>query len=269
MSDPQVIPLPQVGENIREPLSAVQTAGVTQPHRPVLLHQRFVNVPQEKIQSKPRPLSDFLNRVILGDCVQVMAAMPSASVDFVLTDPPYAARYRDRSGRTVINDNGTAWLTPAFAQIARVLKDNRFCVSFYGWHKVDAFMAAWRAAGLRPRAHFVWIKRYASGRNLTAYCHEQAYLLCKGEPPKPSMILRDVLDWRYTGNRYHPTQKPLMALRPLIAAYSNPGDIILDPFAGSGTTVVAAKQLRRQYIAMELETRYCKTARERLSRIHS
>jgi site-specific DNA-methyltransferase (adenine-specific) len=54
----------------------------------------------------------------------------------------------------------------------------------------------------------------------------------------------------------------------LIAAYSKPGDIILDPFAGSGTTVVAAKQLGRRYIAMELEARYCKIAQERLNRIH-
>jgi len=254
---PHAIPLPHWGENIREP-----SAPVIQPDL-----RRLINVPQEKMQPMRPTMSDFLGRVMPGDCVQLMAAMPAASVDFVLTDPPYAARYCDRSGRTVTNDNRTAWLMPAFAQIARVLRSNRFCVSFYGWHKVDAFMAAWRAAGLRPRAHFVWIKRYASGQNLAAYCHEQAYLLCKGEPPKPDLVLRDVLAWRYTGNRYHPTQKPLMALRPLIAAYSTPGDIILDPFAGSGTTVVAAKQLRRRYIAMELEARYCKIAQERLSRV--
>jgi site-specific DNA-methyltransferase (adenine-specific) len=157
-------------------------------------------------------VAEFVNRIIHGDCIQVIATMPDTCVDLVVTDPPYAARYRDRSDRIVANDDTTSWLKPAFAQIVRVLKNNRFCVSFYGWHKVDTFMAAWRAAGLRPRAHFVWIKRYASGQNLAAYCHEQAYLLCKGEPPKPSLVLRDVLEWRYTGNRYHPTQKPLMAL---------------------------------------------------------
>jgi adenine-specific DNA-methyltransferase len=220
--------------------------------------------PGARTETKPRPIEDFVGRVIPGDCVQIMKAMPDASVDFVLTDPPYGARYRDRSGRTVANDDSTSWLKPAFQQIARVLKDNRFCVSFYGWHKVDAFMAAWRAAGLRPRAHFVWPKRYASSENLVAYCHEQAYLLAKGEPPKPNLMLRDVLEWRYTGNRYHPTQKPLIALRPLIAAYSNPGDIVLDPFAGSGATALAAKELSRQYIAIELDRGHCDGARERL-----
>jgi len=214
-----------------------------------------------------RPLSDFIGRVITGDCVSIMATMPNACIDFVLTDPPYAARYRDRTGRTVIGDNTLSWLQPAFLQITRVLKNNRFCVSFYGWHKVDAFMAAWRAAGLRPRAHFVWPKRYASGSNLVAYHHEQAFLLAKGEPQKPELVLKDVLDWRYTGNTYHPTQKPLIALRPLIAAFSRPGEIVLDPFAGSGASVIAAKQLQRQYIAIELLSRYCNTARERLRRI--
>jgi len=214
---------------------------------------------------QPALLSDFTNRVICGDCIEVMRGMPSECIDLVVTDPPYVARYRDRAGRSVANDNQTGWLHPAFWQIARVLKNDSFCVSFYGWHKVDAFMAAWRAAGLRPRAHFVWPKRYASGGSIVAYCHEQAYLLSKGEPLKPQLVLRDVLEWRYSGNVHHPTQKPLIALQPLIAAYSNPGDVVLDPFAGSGTTAVATQQAGRRYIAIELESTYCEQMRERLA----
>ena len=84
--------------------------------------------------------------------------MPAESVDFILTDPPYLARYVSRDGRRVENDDDDAWLCPAFAAAARVLKPGRFCVSFYGWHRVDAFMAAWRAAGLRPVGHFVFVK---------------------------------------------------------------------------------------------------------------
>jgi hypothetical protein len=118
------------------------------------------------------------------------------------------------------DDDSTSWLNPAFQEIGRVMKNNSFCVSFYGWSKVDVFMAAWRAAGLRPRAHLVWPKPYASLERLVGYCHEQAYLLSKGEPPQPKTILRDVLPWKYTGNQHHPTQKPLIALTPLIEAFS-------------------------------------------------
>src|SRR5580658_3022793 len=103
-------------------------------------HQQSISVEAvARTEMRPQPISDFLGRVICGDCIQIMESMPDASVDFVLTDPPYATRYRDRSGRTVANDDTTSWLKPAFQQIARVLKDDSFCVSFYGWHKVDAF----------------------------------------------------------------------------------------------------------------------------------
>lgn len=71
-----------------------------------------------------KPISAFVNRVICGDCAGVMDEMPDESVDFVLTDPPHMARYRDLTGRTVRNDDNALWLFPAFAQIGSVLKDN-------------------------------------------------------------------------------------------------------------------------------------------------
>ena len=84
----------------------------------------------------------FRNRVINGDCTQVLKSLPERSVDFVLTDPPYLVRYHDRQGRNVANDDNAAWLKPAFAEIYRVLKPDHFCVSFYGWSQVDKFFAA-------------------------------------------------------------------------------------------------------------------------------
>jgi site-specific DNA-methyltransferase (adenine-specific) len=59
--------------------------------------------------------------------------------------------------------------------------------------------------------------------------------------------LPDVLEWRYAGNELHPTQKPVMAILPLVMAYSEQGDIVLDPFAGSGTTALASLELGRRY----------------------
>ncbi len=207
----------------------------------------------------------FVNRVIPGDCVDVMRRMPERSVDFVLTDPPYAVRYRDRSGRTLLNDDSTDWLLPAFAEVARVLKDNRFCVSFYGWPRADAFLEAWRSVGLRPVGHLVFVKLYRSNDQVRFlnHRHEQAYLLAKGYP-RPVHTINDVLDWEYTGNRHHPTEKPVSALTPLVGAFSRPHDIVLDPFAGSGSTAVAARDLGRRYIAIELATRHCETAAARL-----
>ena len=73
-----------------------------------------------------------------------------------------------------------------------------------------------------------------------------------------------MLPWRYAGNELHPTQKPVMALLPLIMAFSQQHDIVLDPFAGSGTTAVAAETLGRRYIGIELDPQYCRIAQERL-----
>ena len=88
-----------------------------------------------------------LNTVLHGDCVEIMRGMQPASIDFVITDPPYITRYSARDGRSVANDDNARWLKPAFAQMHRLLKSAAFCVSFYGWNKADLFIDAWRSAG--------------------------------------------------------------------------------------------------------------------------
>ena len=100
-----------------------------------------------------------LDSIVNGDCIEVMGRMASAAVDFVLTDPPYIARYRSRTGQSVINDDNGAWLQPAFTQMYRLLKPGSFCVSFYGWSKADRFIAAWRSAGFRMVGHLVFRKK--------------------------------------------------------------------------------------------------------------
>lgn len=204
------------------------------------------------------------NFVYHGDCVAVMKTFPEASVDLVVTDPPYMVGYRDRDGRTVHNDRGVRWVRPSFAEVARVLKPGHFCVSFYGWQMVERFMTAWKDAGLEPYGHVVWTKGYPSNKGLVRRHHEQAYVLSKGRPCQPFAPLRDVIPWRYTGNRLHPTQKPVSALKPLIVAFSRPGDLVLDPFLGSGTTAVAAVELGRRYVGIEQVEEYCTVARVRL-----
>ncbi len=199
-----------------------------------------------------------------GNCIDVMRAMPGGSVDFALTDPPYITRYRDRDRRTVANDDNGTWLDDSFAQLHRVLKKNAFAVSFYGWPKIDLFAAAWHKAGFRIGGHIVFRKRYTTKRALLSYRHEQAFLLVKGNPPPPKAPPVDVIDWVYTGNKLHPTQKPVAVLRPLIKAFSQPGETVLDPFAGSGSTLVAAAALGRCGVGIELDIAHCATMRTRL-----
>jgi site-specific DNA-methyltransferase (adenine-specific) len=193
-----------------------------------------------------------------------MRQLPAASVDFILTDPPYLVRYRSRDGRTVANDNNDHWLRPAFAEMYRLLRPGSFAVSFYGWNTVDRFFAAWKAAGFRVVGHLVFRKRYASSARFLQYRHESAYLLAKGDVPVPAHPIPDVLDWHYTGNRLHPTQKAVENLRPLVEAFCPPGGLVLDPFCGSGSSLVAARDAGRGFLGLELDAGHHRTATARL-----
>lgn len=210
------------------------------------------------------PTSAPCNTILHGDCVTLMETIPDGSVDLILTDPPYLVNYRPRSGQRVANDNGNEWLQPAADGMYRVLKPDAFCISFYGWTQADQFIAAWRNAGFRLVGHIVFRKGYASASGYLRGQHEMAYLLAKGRPPKPARPIGDVIDYPYTGNRLHPTQKPVEALRPLIECFTQAGDLVFDPFLGSGSTLVAAAQLGREWLGIELDEAHHRTACARL-----
>lgn len=205
-----------------------------------------------------------MSRIVLGDCLAVLPTLPDRCVNLIVTDPPYLVNYRDRSGRSIANDKDDAWLAPTFRQLYGVLADNSFAVSFYGWNRVDRFVTAWRSAGFRIVGHIVFAKSYQSKARFLGYQHESAYLLAKGQPALPEKPLPDVLPWKYTSNQLHPTQKPVECLRPLIETFSQPHDIVLDPFAGSGSTCVAARQSGRRFFGIELDPRYHAAATARL-----
>ena len=208
------------------------------------------------------------NRLFHGDSIKVMQRLPDGSVDLIVTDPPYLVNYRDRTGRAIANDDPQSadWLPAAFVEMYRLLKPGSFCLSFYGWNRVEPFMSAWKGAGFAPVGHIVWQKSYASKTGMTRATHECAYLLAKGCPKRPTKPVADVLPWgRYTGNRLHPCQKPVSVFTPIIEAYSKRGEVILDPFAGSASTAIAAMELERRYLAIELDWQYYQLAWRRLN----
>jgi len=206
----------------------------------------------------------LINTILNADCLKALPMLQNESVGFILTDPPYITRYRSRDGRIIPNDDNDAWLKPASAEMYRVLARDSFAVSFYGWPMADRFLQAYRAAGFRVVGHLMFPKTYASSTRFVRYQHEAAFLLAKGEPRPPERPIGDVIPWKYTGNRLHPTQKPLSVLAPLVQTFSAEGDTVLDPFAGSGSTLMAAKSLGRSYIGFELDADYHAIAKRRL-----
>ena len=212
-----------------------------------------------------KTIESFINQVIHGDCVKVLQSMPSESIDCVITDPPYLVNYSPRDGRRCMSYNSDHWLEPSFRELYRVLKPDSFCATFYGWPWIDRFMDVWKKCGFRPISHLTWIKSHCSREGYSRSFHEVGFLLAKGKPLKPLKPPRDVLPWEYTGNKLHTNQKPVVAITPLIEAYSQPYNIILDPFAGSGTTGVAARQCGRRFVLIEKVCEHCSTTKGRLA----
>ena len=88
------------------------------------------------------------NTVIEGDCTRVLRTLPSECVDAVVTDPPYFVRYTDRSRRTIANDDDPNSVLGAFTDVYRLLKNDTFCISFYGWNRSMLFFRLGAEPGL-------------------------------------------------------------------------------------------------------------------------
>lgn len=106
-----------------------------------------------------------MSRFIQGNCVHIMSGFPDNAVDFILTDPLYLVGFRDRQGRTIAGDKTDEWLQPASHEMYRVLKKDALLISFYGWNRVDRFMAAWKKSGIqRCRPPGVYQNLHIEGR---------------------------------------------------------------------------------------------------------
>jgi site-specific DNA-methyltransferase (adenine-specific) len=211
-----------------------------------------------------------------GDCRDVLPTLPDA--DLVLTDPPYGLA----DGSAVVRKNSTVIEDWDDAGHNAVVEDWRGCLRCAPDACLVEFMGAHLAGEDRVRA----------GHVATGWTPWRRYLLVKRAPPptpRPTFVsgweaagvsFRGQRRWygggatpdRWIGmtpNRLnvgeHPTEKPLAPLRMLVTALSPPSALVVDPFAGSGTTLVAAKALGRRAIGIEIEERYCEIAARRLS----
>jgi adenine-specific DNA-methyltransferase len=203
-----------------------------------------------------------------GDCQIVMPTFPNESFDFVLTDPPYLVNHEGRwdgPRQSIVGDDHDDWLHPTFREIWRVLKADTFCVSFYGWPQCDRFVGVWKQLGFRLVSHLAFVKNVWGLGRYTRGKHETAYLLAKGHPPRPANGIADVIEWEREPDAFHPHQKPVQALYPLLAAYTPPNGTVLDPFLGSGSTLRASKDMGFSAIGIEIDEQYCRRAVARLA----
>ena len=202
-----------------------------------------------------------------GDSLSVMPTLPSCSVDFILTDPPYLVNYRGRwdgEKTTIVGDDDVSWVAPAYREMHRLLKDDGFIVTFYGWPHSDVFVGTFKQLGFRIVSHLAFVKNVWGLGRFTRGQHETAFLLAKGRPEAPNPAGSDVIEWMREKDAAHPNQKPVSALYPLIESFAPRGGVVFDPFMGSGSTLRAAKDTGRCGVGIEIEERWCRFAVERL-----
>jgi modification methylase len=258
----------------------------------------------DKLPNAELPRADLpLDSIIMQDCITAMRALPAKSVDMIFADPPYNLQLGgdlsrpdgshvdavtddwDKFDSLAIYDKFTrAWLTEA----KRILKDNGAIWVIGSYHNIFKVGSAIQDLGYWILNDIVWRKANPmpnfKGTRFTN-AHETLIWASMGEKARYTFnyrsmkTLNDELqmrsDWEFPicggqerlkrdGVKVHPTQKPEALIYRILLACTKPGDVVLDPFFGTGTTGAVAKRLGRRWIGIEREAGYCAAAIERI-----
>jgi site-specific DNA-methyltransferase (adenine-specific) len=256
------------------------------------------------VKSVAKKLS--LNQILHGDCIEILASLPENSVDLIFADPPYNLQLRNdlyRPNMTKVDAVNDGW--DKFGDFAeydeftrewlsasqRVLKETGTLWVIGSYHNIYRVGAIMQDLGFWFLNDIVWIKsnpmpNFRGVRFTNA--HETMIWAQKKKGAKYTFnhqsmkALNDDLqmrsDWnlnlatgrqriKSNGAKAHSTQKPEALLYRVIMASSNPGDVVLDPFFGSGTTGAVAKKLGRNWIGIERDKRYIKVAQKRIDAV--
>jgi len=248
----------------------------------------------------------MLDRIIIGDCIEAMSKLPAGSVDAVFADPPYNLQLSGelrRPNDSVVDAVDDAWdqfegfeaydaFTRAWlSEARRILKPDGTLWTIGAYHNIFRVGAVLQDLGFWMLNDIVWNKTNPMpnfrGRRFTN-AHETLIWCARGKESRHYFnydgmkALNDGLqmrsDWslpicsgrerlKRDGRKAHPTQKPEALLHRVILASTRPGDVILDPFFGSGTTGAVAKRLGRHWIGIEQDAEYAAIAEKRIEAV--
>ena len=211
-----------------------------------------------------------------GDCLDVMRGMESESVDYVFTDPPYGISFKpqrhDRfeviEGDCLGNEDLEEFLNQSFSEIKRLLKNNTALHVCSGWSNIDINLRTLKKYFM-VKGLLVWKKNnFGIGYHLRPQ-HELILLAFKGEPRPPEKAPSDVWEFKKIQSEklLHSCQKPNSLVEKALLLYTKPSDLVLDPFAGSGTTLEVAEQLNRNSVGIEIDPKYCEIIRKRMNNL--
>ena len=256
---------------------------------------------------KPMDRLDLpLDQIIQGDCLEVLAALPEDSIDLVFADPPYNLQLQQelwRPNMTLVNGVGDEW--DHFASFAaydaftlawlsacrRVLKDTGTLWVIGSYHNIFRVGVILQDLDFWILNDVIWLKtnpmpnfrgvRFTNAHETLIWAQKKqgaAYTFNYQAMKALNDDLQMRSDWylplctgkerrKTNGEKAHPTQKPEALLYRVLLASTNPGDLVLDPFFGTGTTGAVAKKLGRHFIGIERDAGYIKIAQERIAAV--
>ena len=259
------------------------------------------------VSRPPPVPSQAANRVIVDDCLNALRSLPDESCDLVFADPPYNLQLASdlmRPNNTRVDGVDEAWdkfssfaeydqFTHVWlAECRRVLKPDGAIWVIGSYHNVFRLGGALQDLGFWIQNDIIWRKVNPMpnfrGRRFTN-AHETLIWAARDQRSRATFnyeslkALNDDIqmrsDWLFPicsgperlkdegGRKAHPTQKPEALLSRVLLASTKPGDVVLDPFFGTGTTGAVAKRLGRRWIGIERDTDYAKAARERIAKV--
>jgi DNA modification methylase len=215
--------------------------------------------------------SNKIQEVWLGDCLELMKNIPDKSVSSIFTDIPYNQINRKSNGLRKLNKGSADVLSFDLNYFLEEI--NRVCFgSFYIFCSTEqtSLIRSFFSKNKLSTRHCIWEKTNPSPMN-GQYIWLSSIENCIFAKNKKSIFNEHCKSsvWRFPNgkSKKHPTEKPIKLFEYLINVSSNENDLILDPCAGSGTTLVAAKKLNRQFIGIEKEKKYYDICLERLNGI--
>ena len=227
-----------------------------------------------------------VDRIYEGDALDLLPKVPSGTVDLIITDPPFAIDFKaqrlnyNRKGSNVIEgyqeipeDEYGSFTRRWMAESARVLAPSGSMYVFSGWNRLRDILEGLDAAGLTTVNHLIW--KYQFGvftkkKYVTSHYHilfvvkdPKHYTFNKIDhyPEDVWVISREY--WK--GRKKTPTKLPSELVKKILLYSSNQGDLVLDPFLGSGTVAYVAHQEGRHFLGFEVVPEYCAFARDSLS----
>ena len=200
-------------------------------------------------------IEEYKNKIICGDCLDVMRKIPDKSIDLILTDPPYGVNLK----YDVYDDTEERW----FEMMDKIIPEMRRIAKMVIFPSCQIKRLDWFYKNHKPDWLICWHKGSPGHASYIGFNDWEPHIVY-GKNTNTMHDYFSVVNNEKMGNYGHPCPKPISWAEWIISRATKEGQIVLDPFNGSGTTTFVAQKLGRNFIGIDLSEAYCKIAEQRL-----